>query len=306
MIVKHGMAAAALLAASLVPMDARAAEYPERTVDLVIPYAAGGGIDLLLRALAEGFSAHFKQSFVVSNRTGAGGAHRRCLCRALGAGRLHAAVRAGAGLFGAAADAEQRRLHRQILRADLSDVREPDGADRAAGFAVQDRARHRRSRAREGRHVSYAATAVGTITHLAAAALADTAKVKLNHVPFRGDGDLMGQLIGGHVDFASVTLASAAAAGPSVRVIGIFADARNPSLPDAPTDQGTGLRRRADELRRAVCAGRRAGRRAGQARQRLQVRGGAAGLRQAWPSNSTRARTTTPTRRPSPSGWTRT
>lgn len=45
----------------------------------------------------------------------------------------------------------------------------------------------------------------------------------------------MGQLIGGHVDFASVTLASAAAAGPSVRVLGIFADARNPSLPDAPT-----------------------------------------------------------------------
>ena len=50
--------------------SARAAEYPERSVDLVIPYAAGGGIDLLLRAMAEGFSAHFKQSFVVSNRTG--------------------------------------------------------------------------------------------------------------------------------------------------------------------------------------------------------------------------------------------
>ena len=83
--------------------------------------------------------------------------------------------------------------------------------------------------------MSFAATAIGTITHLAGAALADAAKVKLNHVPFRGDGDLMGQLIGGHVDFASVTLASAAAAGPSVRVIGIFADARNPTLPDAPT-----------------------------------------------------------------------
>jgi tripartite-type tricarboxylate transporter receptor subunit TctC len=82
---------------------------------------------------------------------------------------------------------------------------------------------------------SYAATAAGTITHLAAAALADAAKVKLNHVPFRGDGELRGQLVGGHVDFASVTLASAAAAGPSVRVIGIFAAARNPTLPDAPT-----------------------------------------------------------------------
>ena len=83
--------------------------------------------------------------------------------------------------------------------------------------------------------VNFAATAIGTITHLAAAALADAAKVKLNHVPFRGDGDLMGPLVGGHVDFASVTLASAAAAGPSVRVIGVFADARNPALPDAPT-----------------------------------------------------------------------
>ena len=45
----------------------------------------------------------------------------------------------------------------------------------------------------------------------------------------------MGQVIGGHVDFAVTTLASAAAAGPSVRVMGIFADARNPSLADAPT-----------------------------------------------------------------------
>ena len=89
--------------------------------------------------------------------------------------------------------------------------------------------------------LTYAATAVGTITHLAAAALADAAKVKLSHVPFRGDGELMGQLIGGHVDFASVTLASAAAAGPSVRVVGIFADARNESLPDAPTVKEQGF-----------------------------------------------------------------
>ena len=66
-------AAAALVAASLTASPA-SAEYPERTVDLVIPYPAGGGIDLLLRALGEGFATHFKQSFVVSNRTGAGGA----------------------------------------------------------------------------------------------------------------------------------------------------------------------------------------------------------------------------------------
>ena len=89
--------------------------------------------------------------------------------------------------------------------------------------------------------VTYASTAPGTITHLAIAALGDTAGVQFNHVPFRGDGELMGQLIGGHVDFASTTLASAAAAGPSIRVVGIFADARNPSLADAPTVKEQGF-----------------------------------------------------------------
>src|SRR5213083_1454791 len=82
MVIGKRRAAAAWVAAGvlsvglpdLISTDVRAADYPERTVDLVIPYPAGGGIDLLLRALAEGLSAHFKQSFVVSNRTGAGGA----------------------------------------------------------------------------------------------------------------------------------------------------------------------------------------------------------------------------------------
>src|SRR5882724_3959379 len=67
-------AAAGLISAGLVSTEVRAANYPERTVDLVIPYPAGGGIDLLLRALGEGLATHFKQTFVVSNRTGAGGA----------------------------------------------------------------------------------------------------------------------------------------------------------------------------------------------------------------------------------------
>ena len=49
---RSGFAAAALAAIGVVAAPVQAAEYPERTVDLTIPYAAGGGIDLLLRALA--------------------------------------------------------------------------------------------------------------------------------------------------------------------------------------------------------------------------------------------------------------
>ena len=177
---------------------------------------------------------HFKKSFVVSNRTGAGGA----------IGVSYVARSAPDGytlLFVPALAYSVLPLMQsnvgytdksfapicQTFENQMALIVGPDSPYRTTRDIVEA------ARAKDG--MSFAATAVGTITHLAGAALADAAKVKFNHVPFRGDADLMGQVIGGHVDFASVTLASAAAAGPSVRVIAIFADARNPSLPDAPT-----------------------------------------------------------------------
>ena len=226
-------AAAALVAVCLAPQPA-AAEYPERNVDLVIPYAAGGGIDLLLRSLAESFTAHFKQSFTVSNRTGAGGAIGVAyVARSAPDGYtllfVPALVQSVLPLMQANVGYSEKSFAPicQTFENQMALIVRPDSPFKTARDIVEA------ARAKDG--IAFASTAVGTITHLAGAALADIAKVKFNHVPFRGDGDLMGQLIGGHIDFASVTLASAAAAGPSVRVIGIFADARNPSLPDAPT-----------------------------------------------------------------------
>ena len=239
MFIDKRAATAALVTACLASADftsgeVRAADYPERTVDLVIPYPAGGGIDLLLRALAEGLSAHFKQSFIVSNRTGAGGAIGVAyVARAAGDGYTLLFVPALAYsvlplMQSVGYDAKSLAPICQTFENQMALIVRPDSPLRSVRDVVE------LARASPDR-ACYAATAAGTITHLAAAALADAAKVKLNHVPFRGDGELMGQLIGGHVDFASVTLASAAAAGPSVRVIGIFAGARNPTLPDAPT-----------------------------------------------------------------------
>ena len=226
-------ATTALATFSFACAPAHAAEYPERTVDLVIPYPAGGGIDLLLRALGEGYAAHFKQSFVVSNRTGAGGA--------IGVTYVARATPGGYTLLFVPALAYSVLPVMQVnvgytpksfapicqtFENQMALIVKPDAPAKTVRDIVA---------AARVKPLTYAATAPGTITHLAAAALAVTANVPLNHVPFRGDGELMGQLIGGHVDFAVTTLASAAAAGPSVRVVAIFADARNSSLPDAPT-----------------------------------------------------------------------
>ena len=229
------LAAALAVLAGAVSAPAKAADYPERTVDMVIPFPAGGGIDLLLRALAEGFSAHFKQSFVVSNRTGAGGAIGvTYVARAAPDGYTLLFVPALAYSVLPLMQANVGYTDQsfvpicQTFENQMALIVRPDSPLKSVRDIVD------LSRASpEG--ATFAATAAGTITHLAAAQLADAAKIKLNHIPFRGDSDLMGQLIGGHVDFASTTLASAAAAGPAVRLIGIFAEKRNPALADIPT-----------------------------------------------------------------------
>jgi tripartite-type tricarboxylate transporter receptor subunit TctC len=232
---KLGIMMASIATTGLAAPKAEAAKYPERTVDMVIPYPAGGGIDLLLRALAEGYSTQLKQSFVVSNRTGAGGA--------IGAAYVARAAPDGYTLLFVPAliysvlpvmqsnvgfNAKSFQPICQTFENQMALVVPPASPLKS----IPDVVKAAQAKA-DG--LSFAATAVGTITHLAAAALADAAKIKLNHVPFRGDADLMGQVIGGHVDFGSVTLASAAAAGPAVRVLAIFAVARNPSVPDVPT-----------------------------------------------------------------------
>ncbi len=229
---KRFIAAAAVWCAILAPASIRAAEYPERTVDLVIPYPAGGGIDLLLRALGEGLSSHFKQPFVVSNRTGAGGAIGvTYVARAAPDGYTLLFVPALAYsvlpvMTTVAYTPKAFKPICQTFENQMALIVKPDSPFKSVRDLVE--------KAR-GKPLNYAATAPGTITHLAAAALAVTAKVPLAHVPFRGDAELMGQLIGGHVDFAIPTLASAAAAGPAVRIVAIFAEARNSGSPNIPT-----------------------------------------------------------------------
>jgi tripartite-type tricarboxylate transporter receptor subunit TctC len=73
-----------VLAASMLTSDA-SAQYPERTIRIIVPYTAGGTVDILARALGERLTAAWKQPVVIENRPGAGGRIRG----ARGARRLH-------------------------------------------------------------------------------------------------------------------------------------------------------------------------------------------------------------------------
>ena len=59
------------------------------------------------------------------------------------------------------------------------------------------------------------------------------AKTEFNAIPFKGDADVMQQVLGGQVDFGAVVLSSAVGSG--LKILGLFGNHRNPSIPDVPT-----------------------------------------------------------------------
>jgi tripartite-type tricarboxylate transporter receptor subunit TctC len=177
LMMRHSVVAAVLILAGFVSFDVRAAEYPEGTVDLVMPYPAGSGIDVLLRVLAEGMSLYFKQPFVVSNRTGAGGA--------LGVAYVARSAPDGFTLLFAPAlvhsvlpivqgdvgyNPKSILPICQTFENQMSLVVRP-GTPFTRVRDIVDAARAKPD------SVTFAATAPGTITHLVVAALADAGRI---------------------------------------------------------------------------------------------------------------------------------
>ncbi len=87
--------------------------------------------------------------------------------------------------------------------------------------------------------INYAHLGVASIPHLAMIEFSQTARVEFNAIPFKGDADVMQQVLGGQVDFGAVVLSSAAGSG--LRILGVFANQRNPSTPDTPTVKEQGF-----------------------------------------------------------------
>jgi tripartite-type tricarboxylate transporter receptor subunit TctC len=81
--------------------------------------------------------------------------------------------------------------------------------------------------------LNYGILGIGSIPHLAMVELSRAADVKFNAVPFKGDADVLQQVHGKHVDFGAMVLASAARSG--LKILGLFSQQRNPSVPDVPT-----------------------------------------------------------------------
>lgn len=232
-----GVAAAIVLAG--MRATASGQNFPERPIEMTVPFSPGAVTDVLGRALADGMSAALGQRVFVVNKAGATGA--------IGSAAVARAMPDGyALLFTPAVSLIVVPLSNRQVGYDLKAFAPICQAFKNEMVVVVNQASRFRTvrelvsaaKARPG-GVTYGHLGVGSIPHLAMIEFSQVADVEFNAVPFKGDADVMQQVLGGQLDFGAMVLSSAA--GNALRILGLFANQRNPSTPDTPTVKEQGF-----------------------------------------------------------------
>lgn len=220
--------------------SAQTGNYPAAPVRVLVPTAAGGSLDTLARLLASRLEQDVGQTFVVENKPGANGNLA-----------FETATRAtpdGSTLL-LASDAITINpfLYSQVHYDPVQGYAPVSLVCTAAQVLVvhpslpartlTEFTELARQRAAEGRPLNIASPGAGSAGHLAAVLYQQRAKVSWTHVPYKGGGPAVADLLGGHVDGLFVTLASAV---PQIQAKGLVALAvttptRSVALPDVPT-----------------------------------------------------------------------
>jgi tripartite-type tricarboxylate transporter receptor subunit TctC len=210
---------------------------------IVVPFAPGGGQDVLARVISPELGAQLNETFVVENRAGAGGA--------LGSADVARAKPDGLTLLMAASS------HTITAALDRKTPFDPVGDFTAVAHVgtgayiflvnakipaktVADFIAYAKTKAGK---LNYASAGVGSATHLAMAYFASRAGINVVHVPFKSTAEALNSLIGGDTEALIVpTLGSQAfVANPAIRVLAVVSRQRIPTFPDIPTVDESGL-----------------------------------------------------------------
>ena len=238
----------ALLAAALVlPCAALAqteAKRPTNPVKWVVPFPPGGAMDVIARTLGERVGQDVGQPFVIENRPGAGGN--------IGADFVakqpadgHTIMITSIGM------ATNKALYAKLgydpvkdfapvsLLAVVPNVLVVNTA-RSPDKSVKDVLAHAR---RDPGKLTYASAGNGTSIHLAGEVFASMAKLQLLHIPYKGSGPAVTDMLGGQVDlmFDSITSARPHIQSGKLQALGVTSARRSSALPDVPTIAEAGI-----------------------------------------------------------------
>jgi tripartite-type tricarboxylate transporter receptor subunit TctC len=210
--------------------------YPSRQVHILVPYPAGGGVDVVTRTLGEELSKQWGQSVVIENRPGAGGTiASRAAATAEPDGYTLIVVASGHAtnpfLYPKLPYDTFKDFTPVTLLASSPNILlvKADSPFKSVGDLLAE------ARAKPG-SLSYAMAGVGTSTHLAGELFKYMAKVDIPVVTYRGGAPAINDLIGGHIpmSFNNAPEALPQLSGGTVRALGVSTAKRSPLLPDVP------------------------------------------------------------------------
>ena len=219
-------------------------EWPARTVHFIVPFAAGGATDLLTRLLCQQLALEFNAPFVVDDRGGAGGN--------IGAAVVAAAAADGYTWLMSAPGvlSYNKTLYREMtfdpdrdleavsLFAVLPDVLvvHPSVPARSVAELIAYAKAHPGG-------LNYGSSGIGATSHIAAELFKSMAEVNIQHVPYRGTGPALVDLVAGRVQLIIDNLPPIVPfiRNGQLRALAVSTQSRSPLLPDLPTISESGL-----------------------------------------------------------------
>ena len=221
---------------------AHAAAYPSKPVKIIVPFAPGGGTDIIARYVAQRLSETFGKPFLVENKPGGGGL--------LG---VEAAVRSPADGHTLLMVSSSYAINASLYKLDFDPIADitpliqmaegPQVIVVNAAFPARSVRDLIALAKQDPGGVSYASSGPGTITQVSAELFSAMAGIKMLHVPYKGTGPAVTDTVGGqtNVYFGATASTLPHIRSGRLRVLAVTTLKRSPWLPDVPTVDESGL-----------------------------------------------------------------
>ena len=231
-------AAAAMAIATLVGAPLASAEYPDKPIKIIVPFPPAGGTDILARNVANRLTEVNKWTVVIDNKPGAGGN--------IGVDAVAKSPPDGYTLvMGQTSNlAINPTLYAKLPYDPLKDL-EPVVLVGSGPIVVVVRADSRfktlADLVKEGKEkpgtVTMASPGNGTVAHLAGVRLQNITGARFEHIPYKGAGGAIPDILGGSVDFfvSSLPTLQSHIAGGKMRALAVTSPKRSPVIPNVPT-----------------------------------------------------------------------
>jgi tripartite-type tricarboxylate transporter receptor subunit TctC len=230
--------AALALSLCAVALPASAADYPDHAIKMIVPFAAGGGTDVLARIIAQNLNSKWGQPVVVENRPGASGAiGTRAVMKAPPDGYTLLMASTGALMaVSGSADADGPFDVNKVLAPIVVAAAPPYLLVVSPTLPVASTADliHLAKEKPEG--LTFGSSGVGAASHLSGLLFASATGIKLLHIPYKGTGPAVTDLLGGRIDmmFAPGPVVQQFVQAGKLKALGVTDTQRSKFYPDIP------------------------------------------------------------------------